>query len=327
MLAGVDPTRASWLAHAVASGADVVTARPAAAFCHVAAIARYDDPARAAIGAGASSPSELPEGPLRNALGHFLKAYGDRSLLETELATPRWGEDATPIFAMLSASFRADAIDPDVALSRARALADRQLALLEPQLSFFETRVVRDIVSRQRELLRLRERCRERIAHGLALMRVVALDVDRRIRRLDPTLEVGAALMLRLDELAAAVAKYRADLGPIVRARRAEFEAERRKPSSASVFRGASRPEYPVRMNQVLRGLRASSGVAMGSVVRLGGTLEGLGRFSPGDILVVPEPGRRARSSVFSRGCRSSPISERHFRPARWSHAIAASLP
>jgi pyruvate,water dikinase len=288
VVAGVDKARASWLAHAVTAGADVITSRPAAALAHVAAIARYDAVARdRLVGAAVASPSDLPEGPLRRALGHFLEAYGDRSLSEAELATPRWGEDARPLSLMLAAALRAGPTDPDVAQSRARALADRQLVLLEPGLSFFETRVVRDIVSRERELLRLRERCRARVAHGLAMMRVVALDVDRRLRRLDPTLEVGAALSLTLDELEGAVAKYRADLAPIVRARRADLArcAGTRHPSP--VFRGVPEPICPSRFDGSLQGLAGSGGVGEGKVVRLDGALERLGRFNPGDVLVV----------------------------------------
>jgi rifampicin phosphotransferase len=287
VLTGVDAAHASWLAHSVTAGADVVTARPAAAFCHVAAIARFDAPARAVLEGVAPRHSDLPDGPLRRALLHFLGAYGDRGLSEAELGAPRWGEEPSPVLAMLASSLRADAVDPDVALSRARALADRQLALLEPRLSFFETRVVRDIVSRQRELLRLRERCRARLAHGLAMMRVVALDVDRRVRRLDPALEAGAALLLTLDELGVALSKYRADLAPIVRARRSELRAQQSVREPPPVFRGVVGEECPTRFELVVRGLPASAGVGEGKVVRVGGALEGLERFSPGDVLVV----------------------------------------
>lgn len=287
VLAGVDAAHASWLAHSVAAGADVVTARPAAAFCHVAAIARFDGPARAVLEGPAPRYEDLVDGPLKRALRHFLGAYGDRALSEAELGAPRWGEDSTPVLSMLAASLRAAAVDPDVALSRARALADRQLALLEPRLSFFETRVVRDIVSRQRELLRLRERCRVRLAHGLAMMRVVALDVDRRIRRLDPALDPGAALLLTLDELGVALSKYRADLAPIVRARRTDLSAQQAVREPPSVFRGVVGEECPTRFELVVRGLPASAGTGEGNVVRVGGALEGLGRFAPGDVLVV----------------------------------------
>jgi pyruvate,water dikinase len=159
--------------------------------------------------------------------------------------------------------------------------------LLEPGLSFFENRVVRDIVSRQRDLLRLRERCRVRIAHGLSMMRIVMLDVDRRIRRLDPTLDEGAALFLTLRELTQIVAKYRADLSPIVRARRADLAAQSHARAPASTFRGAPKPGYPTELARALSGLALAAGTGEGRIVRLGASLSGLERFAPGDVLCV----------------------------------------
>jgi pyruvate,water dikinase len=253
----------------------------------VGAIARLDEAAREKLLAGARRVEEIPDGPARRAIARFLEAYGDRGTPEAELGVPRWGEDPRPVLDMLAAGLRGEPVDPDASLSRARALADRQLALLEPSLSFFETRVVRDIVSRQRALLRLRERCRSRVAHGMAMMRIVALDVDRRIRRLDPSLESGSALMLTMSELSSAVSKYRADLAPIVRARRADLDVVRRTASPPPVFRGAPAAAYRARTEPILSGLAASSGAADGKVVRLGTALEGIERFSPGDVLVL----------------------------------------
>jgi pyruvate,water dikinase len=290
VLAVADAPSASFLAHAVTSGADVLTSRPAAAFCHVAAIARYDEAGRAWLASGPFVPAlrDLPDGPLSRALRRFLEAFGDRGFSEAELSKPRWGEDPSGLLRVLATALRGEAMEPEAALSRARALADRQLLLLESRLSFFERRLVRDIVSRVRDLLRLRARCRVRVAHGMTMMRVVALDVDRRIRRLDPELEAGSAFHLTLAELAVAVAKYRVDLSPIVRARRSDLLAERLAPSPPSVFRGAPSLTYPVPSGAPLVGLPSSAGAAEGRVVRVGGDLEGLGAFSPGDVLVVP---------------------------------------
>jgi pyruvate,water dikinase len=287
VLAAIEPARAAWLAHAVTSGVDVATSRPGAAFCHVAAIAEFDPAARDMILRDSlGAIAALPEGPLRRALEEFSKAYGDRGAFETELSGPRWGEDPRPLFAMLASFFRAPPVDPEVGLSRARALADRQLAELEPRLSYFETRVVRDIVSRQKDLLRLRERCRVRVAHGFSMMRVVALDVDRRIRRLDPSLDSGSALMLTFSELTVAVAKYPADLAPIVRARRNDYRTQLEWPSPTPVFRGAPRLALPVPQEPTLRGLPTSAGVVEGPVLRLR-TSDDLRRSSPTDVLVV----------------------------------------
>lgn len=289
VLSSVDEARASWLSHVVTSAADVVTARPALAFSQVSAIAALDPAGRSWLENGRFEKfsTELPEGPLRRAMLEYLSAFGDRGIAEAELSSPRWSEDATPLFRMLRATARGAPVDADATQTRARALADRALTLLEARLSFFESRFVRDLVARQRELLRLRERCRARIAHGLRMMRTVALDVDRRIRRLDPTLDRGAVAFLTLDELGSAVKKSRDDLAPLVRARRADFDARSRASSPTPVFRGVAPSAYPVLQDRVLNGAAASPGLAEGRAVRLGGRLEGIDAFAPGDVLVV----------------------------------------
>lgn len=283
VLGAADPRRAGFLAHAVTGGSDVVTGRAARALCHVAAIGRLDPEGARALSNGAT---EMPDGPLGRALERFLQAYGDRGLLESELLVPRFGEDPTPVHAMLRVGLAADAIDPDVVLSRVRARAERILSLLEPNLSFFEWRLCRDLASRYRELLRLRERCRVRIAHGLSMMRFVARDVDRRIRRIDPALGKDAALFLTLDELSFAVKQYSADLKPIVRSRRLDLETEKHGPSPPPCFRGSPEPTF-AGADSVIRGIACGGGTGEGRARRVGPRLEGLDGFSAGDVLVV----------------------------------------
>lgn len=289
VLSSVDEGRAPWLAHAVTSGADLITVRPALAFSHVAALAALDEAGKEWLEAGRfeRSLAGLPEGPLRRAILEFLSAFGDRGIGEPELSAPRWSEDPVPVLRLLRAVGRGVPVDAEATLARARARADRELSLLEARLSFFEARFVRDVASRHRELLRLRERCRTRIAHGYNMMRTVASDVDRRIRRLDPTLEREAAFFLTLEELGSAVKKSRDDLAPLVRARRADFAAHDRCVDPAPVFRGVVPNEYPFGRDRVLRGTSASPGFGEGRVVRLGPRLAGIENFSPGDILLV----------------------------------------
>jgi pyruvate,water dikinase len=289
VLSSVDEARASWLAHVVTSGADTATARPALAFSHVAAIATLDPAGRPWLENGRLDrfSTELPDGALRRAILGYLSAFGDRGIAEAELSSPRWSEDATPILRMLGATARGSPVDADAARTRARALADRALSQLEARLSFFESRFIRDLVARQRDLLCLRERCRARIAHAFAMMRTVALDVDRRIRRLDPTLEPQAAVFLTVDELGSAVKKSRDDLAPLVRARRADFDRSGLAPDPTPVFRGVAPSCFPVRQEPLLKGAAASSGSAEGRAVRLGARLEGIDRFAPGDVLVL----------------------------------------
>ncbi|HVU01015.1 MAG TPA: PEP/pyruvate-binding domain-containing protein [Polyangiaceae bacterium] len=287
MLSGVEPARAASLAHALSAGADVVSGRPSAALCHVAGIARLDEPGRAFLDGGPASLRGLPDGPLARALARFFEAFGDRGPSEAELSSPRWAEEPARVLAALATIVRAPAFDPEVALSRARAQADRELALLEPRLSFLEIRLVRDSLSRLRDVLRLRERCRVRVAHALTMLRVVSLDVDRRIRKLDPSLEAGDAFLLTLEELGSAVSKYRADLAPIVRGRREDLARDRRRAGPPPVFRGAPGSRLPLAPGGVIRAVPASGGAALGVAQRLDGTAASLARFVPGAIAVV----------------------------------------
>lgn len=284
VLGAADPRHAGFLAHAVTAGSDVITGRAARALCHVAAIGRLDPEGARALSNGTR---EVPEGPLGRALHRFLQAYGDRGLLESELLVPRFGEDPAPVFAMLRVGLTAEPIDPDIVLSRVRVRSERTLSMLEPKLSFFEWRLCRDLASRYRELLRLRERCRARIAHGLSMMRFVARDVDRRIRRIDPSLEEDAALFLTLDELAFAVKQYSADLTPIVRSRKLDLETEKSGPSPPSCFRGAPEPTFAVGADSIVHGIACGGGTGEGKARRIGPRLEGIEHFSTGDVLVV----------------------------------------
>jgi len=252
-------------------------------------LAALDDTAKSWLDSGRFEQSieDLPHGPLHRALSEFISAFGDRGIGEAELSAPRWSEDPTPVLRMLRAVTNGAPADAEVGRARAVGLAHRQLSLLEARLSFFESRFARDVTARHRELLRLRERCRARIAHGFNMMRTVALDVDRRIRRLDSSLERDSAFFLTLDELGSAVKKSRTDLAPLVRARRADFACHCRSNDPAPVFRGVVPSGYPSPAERVLRGLSASPGSAEGRVIRIGPRLEGIERFTPGDVLLV----------------------------------------
>jgi pyruvate,water dikinase len=288
LVRGAEPARAPSLAHAMTAGSGVATSRLAAAFCHLAGILRLDPAALAhGVVADLPLPPELLEGPFGRAFHRFLDAYGDRGLVEGELFEPRFAEAPHSILSLLRATLRGSPVDPDLLLGQSRAGSERVLAEVSARLSFFEARLLRDLVQRLRELVRLRERCRAQLAHGLSHMRTVALDVDRRLRRLDPSLEEGSAFLLGLEELSVALRLYRMDLGPLVRARRADFQRERAAAAPPPVFRGTPHVVLPAVESRVVPGIAASPGIVAGRVVRIGSRLEGLEDFAPGDIVVV----------------------------------------
>ena len=64
------------------------------------------------------------------------------------------------------------------------------------------------------------------------------------------------------------------------------MQSQTREP--APVFRGAPKPSYPTDLGPLLAGLSLAGGEGEGRVVRLGPSLEGISRFSPGDVLCLP---------------------------------------
>jgi pyruvate,water dikinase len=268
---------------------DLETVKPGRAFGHVLEIARRDPEAAAWLLANEGTEwRALPEGATRRAFSQMLEAYGDRALGEGELTTPRWSEDAGYWLRDLAIGLRGPPVDPDQALSLARATADRELALHEARLSFVEVRLLRELTTRLREAARVRSRMHVRLGHAAAMLRTIVRDVDRRLRRLDPTLPSNAAFHCTFDELVGAVGSYRADLGPLVRARVDQRLADARLADPPATFVGSPPRVIPLPADiHNWRGLGASAGTAEGRVRPIDGLGRGLDRFERGDILVV----------------------------------------
>lgn len=271
---------------------DLETTKLAVAFGHVLAIAQKEARVSAGLSQGLyRKVGDLPAGPTRRALRQILAAFGDRGVSELELASPRFRESSRTLIAMLRIGMDAPPIDSDEILSNVRAAVDRDLAWLEARLPFVQTRIVRDLVALGRALIGLRAVMRVRVAHALGMMRTIALDIDRRLSRLDPEMPRGAALYCTLGELVTAVGSYRADLAPVVALRRAEHADLLDGPAPALTFRGAPVfiPQLPSRLDE-LSGTAIGGGVVESRVCRVGERLAGLERFRPGDVLLAKSP-------------------------------------
>jgi pyruvate,water dikinase len=289
---------ASRSAQALMGGiAEVESANPGLALLRVARIARREPEASDIILAGAETVNDLPAGPTRAGLLEFLEGFGDRAVREAELMTPRWREDHASLLAMLAAALRGPEIDPDAGPARARALADRELARLEGMLTGVEVTAIRALVGLSQTYTRLRERMRAWVTRTLGLLRLIALDIDRRLRRIDPTLAPGSVFFCTFDELVAALRVGRADIAHIIRLRRAEFQRDAARPDPPATFVGRPPPmTLPPSAAPRLVGLAASPGVVEGParVVVAGSTggnhLRGADVASllqPGEILVA----------------------------------------
>jgi pyruvate,water dikinase len=288
VLARSTPVDAERLVQLVTSGAGrLESVEPGLALAQVAAIVDKDPAARAAVRAGAVL-AHIEAGPGRRAISQFLEAYGDRALREAELLLPRFAEEPEPILRMIAGLMNGTADDPERRLSHARVRADRELAALEPRLSYVERTLARTLITRVRELTRLRERMRAWMARTLSMLRSVALDVDRRLRRLDRTLDEGAAFFCTFDELVSAVGSYRVDLGPVVRQRRAAYLRDLSRLDPPDTFVGSPAPiAVPPLGSTVLHGSAGSAGIATGPARLIGARGQGAEAARPGDVVVL----------------------------------------
>jgi pyruvate,water dikinase len=298
VLARVVPDTAGYVARALSSGVpELESVRAPLALAHVVEILRADSAAADAVRSGVTRVEQLPAGAGRRALQGFLDGFGERGLTEIEALSPRFREDSTDLCRLLRAGLGAPAADPDLRLSRVRTEADSALAALENEASSFEMMLIRALLGRARAFARLRERMRVWMARTVAMMRTVTLDVDRRLRRLDPMLQPGAAFFLTEDELRNATARTRADLGALVRMRREAHARDLGRADPPDTFVGAPpRWVVPSFDGRLLVGAAASGGVATGRVRRVGPGAAGAEHLAPGDVVLlrVPDPGLAA---------------------------------
>jgi pyruvate,water dikinase len=289
VLARSMPVGAERVAQALTAGVgDLESAQPGIALHRVASIARHDEPARRALESGsAKRVADLPDGAARRALTHFLALHGDRAVREAELATPRWREDPAIILAMLRSALRAEGPDPETQAKLVREKAERELESIGKRLSKVEMSLVGVLVARSQRFARLRERMRAWVTRVLGMLRAISLEVDRRLVRADPELGTGAVFFCTFEELMAVLVSGRADVGEVVRTRRAEFARDQARPDPPVSFVG--RPPFvvpPPAAGVALRGLPASGGVVEGAARVLGGSNES-GDIAPGEILVA----------------------------------------
>jgi pyruvate,water dikinase len=291
MLARSLPADAERIAQLLSSGVgDLVSALPGLALSRVADVARNDATARRILESGtAKSVSDLPEGPTRHALDEFLAAYGDRAVREAELSAPRWREDSEQVLSMLRAALRASGPAAAAGVRGARARRARELEALKRRLSLAEVSFVRLLAARSQKFARLRERMRAWVTRVLGMMRTTALEIDRRLLRMDPSLEPGAVFFCTFDELVTAL-EGGTGVGELVRTRRIEYARDRARPDPPVTFIGCPPPlalPPPAGSGNTLSGLPASGGVAEG----LARVLDAGGRDSDqlvaGEILVA----------------------------------------
>ncbi|HTJ82447.1 MAG TPA: PEP-utilizing enzyme, partial [Polyangiaceae bacterium] len=277
------------IAQALTGGiTEIESANPGLGLLRVANVARREPEALAAVLGGARSIDELPAGSTKGAILEFLGAFGDRAVREAELMTPRWREDPAALLAMLAAALRGPPVDPDAGPTRARALADREMARLESMTGPAEIRAITLSVGRMQAYTRLRERMRAWVTRSLGMIRTVALEIDRRILHLEPSVEPGSVFFCTYDELVRALRTGGASLAHIIRLRRAEFLRDAARPDPPSTFVGRPPPvTLPPSAGHRLTGLAASPGVVEGPARVVAPGEDAASALLPGEILVA----------------------------------------
>lgn len=290
LLGRLCPDQASRLQLELLAGSeDVESAAPGRELARIAALARQDPVALRLLSgseAGAVHLEDLPPAsPVRRALEEFLATYGYRAVREAELMTPRWREDPTLLFATLRLHLAAPR-DRAAASDPARAHL-RAIETVQARAGRLGAAAVQVAARRAARFAALRERLRARVTEVLGMYRALALEVGRRLG--DPE----AAFMLTIGEirdLCAGRLEARS-LEPRVRARRAQWERDRRLPDPPRTFVGeppiVSPDRGPGAPDGELEGLPASPGVITGPARVLTDPAEAA-TLREGEILVVP---------------------------------------
>lgn len=228
--------------------------------------AAIDADARAAslLAAGA-----LPDkGPAGQGIARLLAEHGHRAFGDRDPGVPRLAERPSDVAHLLLAVTRARPRRALPSTEVAATSAERALAPLP--------RVMRAIaapaIDGARRSVLMFDRAHVAATRAVAMVREVVVEVDRRLRRVDPDLLPGAAFQCSLDELALALASGKPEVSHLVRWRGHEVQ----RPATFDV---ASRP-------MVVRGVGASPGTATGPV-RWVTRPSDLSEVKPGDVLVA----------------------------------------
>ena len=172
--------------------------------------------------------------PLQGELEAFLHRYGHRAVAEIDLGLPRWGEDPSYLLGALANYLQLSdtAQGPDVqfrqAATRAEATA-RELVRRAAGRGRLRALAVRFLLGRGRALAGARELPKFLLVLLLAQARATLAPVGEHLVAAGRLEAAGDLWFLTLPETRRAVLGGGPDLRPLVRARRARYEDERRR--------------------------------------------------------------------------------------------------
>jgi pyruvate,water dikinase len=236
--------------------------------------------------AWADGGAEQPPPFVVEALDEFAARHRFEGMFLLDPRSPRWRE--TPL--RLQGLMRALLTDPlALAFSAERrelAKGRRERAEREwrRQLPLLLRPPVQLLLARLRELTRQRDKLLLDLAHGISVIREIAVDASRRLGTRQREIDPEAAFFLDLSELHAALARGHWDVQARVEMRRTEYEVLANLPKPVARFQ--SLPSDESAEGAPLIGAMGSSGAAEGRVFRVQSGDELL-QLPPGSVLVT----------------------------------------
>jgi pyruvate,water dikinase len=233
------------------------------------------------------------------AVGDFLRRYGMRGIAEIDLGRPRWREDPTPLIQVLQSYLRIADPDhaPDLRFQRAAVSAEAAIDSLVKTVGrtrhgWLKSRVLRWAAHRMRALAGLRESPKFTVIRLLGILRESLLASGRELVAAGVLSRPDDIFFLHLEELQALTSGERRDWRPLIAARRAAFDREKRRRQVPRVLLSDGRAFFDGvvalgdESDSTIAGSPVSPGVAEG-VVHV--VLDPHGaQLAPGEILVCP---------------------------------------
>jgi pyruvate,water dikinase len=236
---------------------------------------------------------------LQKGLADFLRSYGHRGVAEIDVGLPRWSEDPTYILGVLANYLRLDdpELAPHVQFRRATREAETMVANLTRRASRkgrLRGALVGFLLRRTRALAGLREMPKFCIVLLLARARALLWSVGENLAGSGRLEKAEDVFFVTLPEARTALAG--ADLRPVVRERRADYEHELKRRHVPRVLLSdgtepAAEEALDAANDGALRGTPASSGTVTARARVILDPNDA--HLEPGEILVAPstDPG------------------------------------
>lgn len=238
--------------------------------------------------------------PLQQGVARFLQEYGHQSVCELDLGVPRWSEDPTYVFALLTGylDMEEDALRPDLQLQRARQAALTTITTLAQRArrrSWLRGWLVRLCLQRAHALAGLRETTRFVVGLMLSQTRTHLQPVAATLAQAGKLEHAEDLCFLTLPEIHAALAGT--DLRATITSRQATFQRElKRRHVPLILLSDGTEPGSQVGQGtalpaSTLQGVPASAGRVTGRARVIHDPHNA--RLFPGEILVAPstDPG------------------------------------